>query len=174
MARIGILIGNLFEDSEYGMPAEAFRNAGYELEHLGFKADDIVTGIKKGTQVHVDRAAKDATVDDFDALLIPGGYSPDQLRADDDVVRFTREFALSGKPVFAICHGPQLLISAQVLEGRRMTGWRSIVQDIKNAGAEFVDAEVVEDGNFISSRHPGDLPGFIAACLKRLAGVRAA
>ncbi len=105
---------------------------------------------------------------DFDALLIPGGYSPDKLRADEDAVRFVKDFVESGKPVFSICHAPQLLITAQVLKGRKVTGWKSIVQDIKNAGAIFLDQEVVEDGNLISSRSPQDIPAFIRAMLKKL------
>jgi protease I len=90
------------------------------------------------------------------------------LRVDDAAVKFVREFVERDKPVFAICHAPQLLITAQVLQGRKITGWKSIIQDIKNAGAEFIDQEVVEDGNLISSRHPGDLPAFIKAALKKL------
>ncbi len=84
------------------------------------------------------------------------------------MVRFVKEFVESGKPVCSICHAPQLLINAQVLKGRRLAGWKSLVQDIKNAGAEYVDQEVVEDGNLISSRSPDDIPAFIQACLKRL------
>ncbi len=174
MAKIGILIGNLFEDSEYTRPAEAFRNEGHELVHVGIRAGQTVNGKKEGTPVKVDKAAKNVSVDDFDAILIPGGYSPDQLRADDEVVRFTKEFVNSGKPVFAICHAPQLLITAQVLEGRKITGWKSIIQDIKNAGAEFIDHEVVTDGNLISSRSPTDIPAFIRACLKTLKWAKAA
>ena len=174
MAKIGVLIGNLFEDSEYAKPAEAFRNEGYELTHVGIKAGQTVNGIKEGTPIKVDKAAKHVSVDDFDAILIPGGYSPDQLRADDDVVRFTRDFVNSGKPVFSICHGPQLLITAQVLRGRKITGWKSIIQDIKNAGAEFIDREVVKDGNLISSRSPADIRAFINACLQTLEWAKAA
>jgi len=118
--------------------------------------------------VAVDESVKDASVHGFDALLIPGGYSPDKLRADENAVRFAGDFVRSGKPVFAICHAPQILISADVIRGRRITGWKSIVQDIKNAGAEFLDQDVVEDGNLISSRHPGDIPVFVEATLKRL------
>ena len=114
---------------------------------------------------------QDVSVEGFDALLIPGGYSPDKLRAHDAAMRFVREFMERGKLVFAICHAPQLLITAQVLTGRRVTGWKSIIQDIKNAGAEFVDREVVEDGNLISSRSPADLPAFIQALLQRLPDV---
>jgi protease I len=105
---------------------------------------------------------------DFDALLIPGGYSPDKLRVDEDAVRFARDFIQSGKPIFAICHAAQLLITADVLRGRKLTGWKSIVQDIKNAGAEYIDAEVVEDGNLISSRKPSDIPAFVKAALRKL------
>lgn len=101
-------------------------------------------------------------------MLIPGGYSPDKLRSHDEAVRFVKDFMSSGKPVFSICHGPQLLITADVLKGRKVTGWKSIIQDIKNAGAIFIDEEVVEDDNLVSSRSPGDLPAFIYASLEKL------
>jgi protease I len=127
-----------------------------------------VKGKKEGTPVRIDKSVKDVSADDFDALLIPGGYSPDKLRVDEKAVRFVRQFVESGKPVFVICHGPQLLITAQVLEGRKITGWKSIIQDIKNAGAKFIDQEVVEDGKLISSRSPNDLPAFIEASLEKL------
>jgi len=168
MAKIAILITNLFEDSEYTKPAEAFRNAGHELVHIGFKAGDTVKGKKVNTPVTIDLAGKDALPEDYDALLIPGGYSPDQLRVDEDIVEFTRDFVQSGKPVFAICHAPQLLITARVLDGCRMTGYKSLIQDIKNAGAEYIDQEVVEDGNLVTSREPKDLPAFIDASLRKL------
>ncbi len=169
MSKVAVIVTDLFEDAEYSDPAKAFTEAGHELVHVGLKAGKTVKGKKKDTPVKIDMAVKDVSVDDFDALLIPGGYSPDKLRVDPDATAFAGEFLRSDKPVFAICHAAQLLITADVLRGRRLTGWKSIIQDIKNAGAEFVDAEVVEDGNLISSRHPGDLPAFIEACLKRLA-----
>jgi protease I len=118
--------------------------------------------------VKIDKAVKDVSVDEFDALFIPGGYSPDKLRVDEDAVRFAGEFVKSGKAVFAICNAAQLLITAQVLSGRKVTGWKSIVQDIKNAGAQFFGQEVVEDRNLISSRSPADLPAFIQAYLRKL------
>jgi protease I len=118
--------------------------------------------------VKIDKAVGDVSVEDFDALLIPGGYSPDQLRVDEKAVRFAGDFVKSGKPVFAICHAGQLLVTAQVLKGRRFTGYKSIVQDIKNAGAEFVDQEVVVDGNLVSSRNPNDIPAFVKEALKKL------
>ena len=168
MSRVAVIITDLFEDSEYTEPAEAFGEAGHSLVHVGLTAGETVHGKKKNTPVTIDTAVKGVSVDDFDALLIPGGYSPDKLRVDDDAVRFAGDFIRRGKPVFAICHAPQLLITADVIRGRTLTGYKSIIQDIKNAGAEFVDREVVEDGNLVSSRTPTDLPAFIEASLRHL------
>ena len=168
MSKVAVIIDDMFEDVEYTQPAEAFKKEGHELVHIGLKEGKEVTGKKKGTKVLIDSSVRDVSPDDFDALLIPGGYSPDRLRADDEAVIFTRRFMDSGKPVFSICHGPQLLISANKIRGRKITGWKSIVQDIKNAGALYEDKEVVVDGNLISSRQPSDLPAFINAALDRL------
>lgn len=168
MSRIAVLIADMFEDSEYTAPVQAFEEAGHEVVRLGLKAGATVAGKREGTLVRVDGAVRNATPDDFDALLIPGGFSPDILRGDAHAVEFVRAFVVSGKPVFAICHGPQLLISAQVLEGRRVTGWRSIVQDLRNAGADYVDAEVVVDGNLVTSRQPADIPAFVRESLKKV------
>ena len=168
MSRIAVIIDNLFEDSEYTNPANAFTEKGHELIHVGLEAGKTVKGKKEGTPVVIDKNVESVGVDDFEALLIPGGFSPDILRANESAVRFARDFAESGKPVFSICHGPQLLITADVIRGRRMTGYTSIIQDLKNAGCEFVDSEVVVDGNLVSSRNPDDLPAFISACLEKL------
>ena len=168
MKNIAVIIDDLFEDSEYSEPASSFTTAGHDLTHIGLKKGKIVKGKKHGTKVVIDRSIEDTSVDDYDALLIPGGYSPDKLRSHDEVVRFVKDFIKSGKPVFSICHGPQLLITADVLKGRKVTGWKSIIQDIKNAGGVFIDEEVVIDNNLISSRNPGDLPAFINASLKKL------
>lgn len=168
MSRIAVIITDLFEDSEYTEPAKAFKKAGNEIVHIGLKVGETVRGKKQQIPVKIDKAISDVSTEAFDALLIPGGYSPDKLRANDEAVRFTKEFMESQKPVFAICHAPQLLITADILKGRKITGWKSVVQDIKNAGAEFIDQEVVEDGNLISSRQPADLPAFIKASLRKL------
>lgn len=168
MAKIAVIIADMFEDAEYLQPMHALRQAGHQVIHVGLKARATVHGKRENTAVRIDRAVAEARRENFDALLIPGGYSPDKLRVDDQAVSFVRRFMESGKPVFSICHGPQLLITANCLKGRTVTGWKSIVQDIKNAGAIFVDREVVEDGNLISSRRPADLPAFVAAILKRL------
>lgn len=146
MARIAVIVADMFEDSELTEPLVAFRDAGHMIVTVGIKAGATVAGKRDQTKILIDRAAGDVAADEFDALLIPGGYSPEKLRADGRAVAFARMFFTSGKPVFAICHGPQLLISADVLQGRRLTGWKSIVQDIHNAGAEFVDAPLWSTG----------------------------
>ena len=168
MSKIAVIITDMFEDVEYTGPAEGFKGAGHELVHVGIKKGETVKGKKASTPVTIDAAVSEVSADQFDALLIPGGFSPDKLRADEKAVDFVRNFVKSDKPVFSICHGPQLLITADVLQGRTVTGWKSIVQDIKNAGATFVDQEVVEDGNLVSSRNPNDVPAFTKAALARL------
>ena len=172
MSTIAVIITDMFEDAEYTEPAEAFRKAGHILVHVGLEKGSTVYGKQKKTPVQIERSVSEVGPEDFDALFIPGGYSPDKLRAHEEAVRFAREFMKSGKPIFAICHAPQLLITADVLRGRKVTGWKSITQDIKNAGAQFIDAEVVEDGNLISSRSPKDIPAFIRASLRKLGTVR--
>ena len=167
MSTIAALVGGGFEDVEYTKPAEAFRNAGHTITVVGRKAGEEVRG-KHDTAVRVERAAGEVEPGQFDALLIPGGPSPDRLRIDPDVVEFVRKFVESGRPIFLICHAPQLLITARLLEGRRITGWPSIRVDIENAGGEYVDEPVVEDGNLLSSRKPDDIPAFVEAALKRL------
>lgn len=168
MAKIAVIIDNLFEDSEYTDPAQAFKEKGHELVHVGLEAGATVTGKKKQTPVKIDRASDQCRADEFDALLIPGGFSPDILRAHHAPVTLVKDFMAQDKPVFSICHGPQLLITADCLRGRQATGYTSIIQDIKNAGAEFIDFEVVKDGNLVTSRNPGDLPAFIQASLAKL------
>ncbi len=168
MAKIAAILTNLFEDVEYTKPADSFKEKGHTVINVGLEKGQTVKGKKKNTPVVIDEAVKDVSVDDFDALLIPGGYSPDQLRVDQNAVDFTKRFVDSGKPVFSICHAPQLLITAQAIKGRKITGYKSVIQDIKNAGAEFIDEEVVVDGNLVSSRNPDDIPAFIEASLKKL------
>jgi protease I len=168
MSKIAVIITDMFEDVEYTGPADGFRKAGHELVHVGLEKGRTVKGKNKATPVEIDQGIGEVSVKDFDALLIPGGYSPDKLRVDPKAVEFAGAFVKSGKPVYCICHGPQLLITADVLRGRKVTGYQSIIQDIKNAGAEFIDQEVVEDGNLISSRNPNDIPAFTRAALARL------
>ncbi len=169
MAKIAVIITDYFEDSEYLEPAAAFKQAGHRLVHVGLEAGVTVKGKKNETPVKIDLGLAEAVAGDFDALLIPGGFSPDKLRADERAVNFVKDFMKADKPVFSICHGPQLLITAKAIEGRKITGWKSIVQDIKYAGGNYLDQEVVVDGNLVSSRSPADLPAFIKASLEKLA-----
>ncbi len=169
MARkIAALLTDMFEDSEYTEPVKAFEDKGHIVVNVGLEAGKTVKGKKAGTEVKIDKAVDTASIEEFDALLIPGGFSPDLLRVDKNAVQFAADFVNSKKPVFAICHAGQLLVTAQVLKGRKFTGYTSIIQDIKNAGAEFIDKEVVVDDNLVSSRNPGDIPAFIAESLKKL------
>lgn len=167
--KIAVLITDEFEDSEFTSPAEAYRKAGHEVVTIEKEAGKTVTGKQGEAKVKIDKAIDEVSPNEFDALLLPGGHSPDSLRGDDRFVTFTREFVDSGKPVFAICHGPQLLISADVIRGRKLTAVKPIVIDVKNAGAEFFDQEVVIDKDqLVTSRTPDDLPAFNREALRLL------
>ncbi|WP_110113551.1 type 1 glutamine amidotransferase domain-containing protein [Bacillus sp. CGMCC 1.16541] len=160
--KIAVLITDLFEDSEYTEPADAFKEAGHELTTIDVEKGKSVKGKQGEATVTIDKGIDEVNPSDFDALFLPGGFSPDILRADDRVVAFTKAFMDDKKPVMAICHGPQLLITAETLKGRDVTGYKSIAVDLKNAGANFHDKEVVVCGNqLVTSRTPDDLPAFI-------------
>ncbi|MDD1775650.1 MAG: type 1 glutamine amidotransferase [Methanobacterium sp.] len=167
MAKIGVMIDKMFEDVEYTQPVKAFQEAGHEIINLGIRKIEV-NGKKGKASVQIDEKIADCDSSKFDAILIPGGCSPDNLRGEPEAVEFIQKFSETNRPIFAICHAPQLLITAQLIDGRKITGWKSIVQDIKNAGGKYQDQEVVEDGNLISSRGPSDIPAFISACLKKL------
>lgn len=159
--KIATVITNLFEDVEYTDPAKAFEDAGHEVVTIGTTKGDTVIGKQKETKVPIDYGIDDVNPTDFDALFIPGGFSPDQLRADDRFVQFAKHFMDEKKPVFAICHGPQLLITAKTLEGRDATGYKSIQVDMEYAGAKVRDEEVVVCQNqLVTSRQPDDIPAF--------------
>lgn len=161
MAKVAVVITDKFEDSEYTSPKKALEAAGHELTTIEREAGKTVTGKTDGVKVIIDRAVSDVRPEDFDALLIPGGFSPDLLREHEDIVNFTKHFMDERKPVFAICHGPQLLITAKALEGRDATGYKSIKVDMEYAGAKYVDKEVVVCQNqLVTSRTPDDLPAF--------------
>jgi len=168
MAKIAVLVGPEYEDSELLVPVKRLTEAGHEVEILGVEAGRELVGKKGKTKVQVDAAVADRRPEQYDALLIPGGHSPDHLRTDAGVVDFVKRFGAIGRPIAAICHGPQLLIEADLVRGRRMTAWPSVRTDLRNAGVEVVDEEVVEDGAFITSRKPEDLDAFSRALLDRL------
>jgi protease I len=167
------VLGPKFEDSEFKEPYEAFRKAGHEVVIVGLEAGAQVQGDKGKVTATVEKSFKDVRPEDFDALFIPGGGSPDKLRAHDEAVAFVKAFMKAGKPVFAICHGPQLLLTADEYKGRRMTAWKTIQGDLKKAGADVVDQEVVVDKNLVTSRQPSDIPAFIRESLKMLEQVPA-
>ena len=174
MARIAIALADDGEDSVFTVPVDRLTNAGHEVVVFGSRAGEIVTGKHRQARATVEHVAADIDPGDFDALVIPGGYSPDHLRADDDVVRVVRRFHDAGLPVAAICHGPQLLIEADVVRGRTLTSYPSVRTDLRNAGAEWVDEAVVVDGNLITSRNPSDLDAFSGEILKHLRAPRRA
>ena len=169
MAKIATVLTDMFEDSEYLEPAKAFKDAGHEVVTIEMEAGKEVKGMKKQTPVKIDQSIDDVKPEDFDALFIPGGFSPDQLRADDRFVKFTKAFMDADKPVFAICYGPQLLITAKALEGRDATGYKSIQVDMEYAKAKLHDQEVVVCQNqLVTSRQPEDIPAFNREALKLL------
>jgi protease I len=164
--RIACVLGQGFEDSEFKVPYDEFRNAGHEVVVIGEKAGEKLAGDKGKEKAKADLAIDEARAEDFDALFIPGGHSPDHLRADPKFVEFARAFA--NKPILAICHGPQLLMTADMVRGRRMTAWKTVQHDLRFAGADVTDEEVVVDGNLVTSRQPGDLPAFVRRSLDML------
>ncbi|MFZ0180767.1 MAG: type 1 glutamine amidotransferase domain-containing protein [Candidatus Dormiibacterota bacterium] len=171
--RIACLLDNDFEDSEFRKPYDALEAAGHDVVVIGLHRDAKLTGKQRKEVTRADRGIDDVTPDQFDALLIPGGYSPDHLRADRRMVDFTRAFFDRERPVFAVCHGPQLLITAGVVKGRTMTAWKTIQVDLKAAGANVVDQEVVVDRNLVTSRQPSDLDAFSKASIEMLSRVGA-
>lgn len=161
MARVAVLITDLFEDIEYTSPRDALAEAGHRLATVGITAGSTVKGKKDGTEVWIEVGIDDASGEDFDALLIPGGYSPDKLRKDERALDFVRHFSLNRKPIFLICHAVQLLVNAQVLQGKDVTCVSQCAIDATNAGANYYNVEVVIDpSGIISSRGPDDLPAF--------------
>jgi protease I len=167
--KIAVLVTDMVEDSEYTEPVKAYKEAGHEIVNIEKEKGKTVKGKHGDAVITIDESIDNAKVENYDALLIPGGFSPDILRADDRFVKFVKEFMDSKKPVFAICHGPQLLITAKALEGRTATGYKSIRVDMEYAGAHYKDEEVVvSDNQLVTSRTPDDIPAFNRESLKLL------
>ncbi|WP_017471626.1 type 1 glutamine amidotransferase domain-containing protein [Amphibacillus jilinensis] len=161
MKQVAVVIADLFEDVEYTSPVDALKEEGHKVITIGHEQGETVTGKQEKTQFNVDKGIDQVHADDFDALLIPGGFSPDILRGDDRFVAFAKAFMDDKKPVFAICHGPQLLITAKAIEGRKATGYTSIKVDMEYAKATYLDQEVVVDQDqLVTSRTPDDLEAF--------------
>ena len=165
---VAVLVEDFYEDLELWYPVYRLREEGAQVALVGPAAGKTHTS-KHGYPATADLAAKEATAADYDAIIIPGGYSPDRMRREPAMVKMVADAATQGKTVAAICHGAWLLCSAGVLQGRRMTSFFSIKDDVTNAGAEWVDEEVVVDRNLITSRQPDDLPAFLRTIIKQLA-----
>src|SRR5882762_7835202 len=168
--RVALFVEDEFEDRELTGPLEALREAGATVTIVGPTAGAEFRGKRGVATVKSDVAAGAAKITDFDAIVIPGGHAPDKMRMRHAMVDLAREAMEAGKPVAAICHGPQVLISAGTLRGRTLTCWPSIAIDVKNAGGLYVDKPVVQDGNLITSRKPDDVPAFNDAIIRALSG----
>lgn len=170
--RVAILATNGFEEVELTSPRQALMDAGAEVVIVAPKSGTITSWHKDdwGGQYEVDMTAFEAKSEHFDSLMLPGGViNPDQLRQNKDAVEFVRNFFDAGKPVASICHGPQILIDADVVEGRKLTSYPSLQHDLENAGANWVDEEVVVDAGLTTSRSPEDLDAFNAKMIEEFA-----
>ena len=164
---IAVLVTDMVEEIELTNPVEAYKKAGHTVDIISDEANKTITG-KNGNEIQADKGIEDVNANDYDALLVPGGFSPDILRINPKNSAFAKEFFKADKPVFSICHGPQFLIDTDELKGKELTSFVSVRKDLENAGANVKDAEVIVDGNFVTSRTPDDLPAFNREALKVL------
>jgi len=169
MAKIAILVEKIYEDLELQYPRLRLKEAGHTVDVIGPKAGETYVG-KHGYPQKSEKAAKDVKAADYDLVVIPGGTSPDHMRRSGDMIKFVRDAAEKGIPLAAICHGPWMMCSTNVLKGRRCTSYMSIVHDVINAGGKWVDEECVVDGPVITARTPDDLPAFMEAILELVSG----
>ena len=166
--RVGILVEQGFEDSELAETVRALSDSGAVVVIIGSGSSLSYRGLRGKLRVRADSTAEDVLVDQLDALVIPGGYAPDKMRLHQSMVDLVRRAHDAGKIVAAICHGPQLLISAEIVKGKRVTSWPSIAIDLANAGAVWIDEAVVQDRNIITAGRPADLPRFNKAVIEAL------
>lgn len=163
--RAVVLVEQMYQEMEVWYPVYRLREAGCKVTLVGPEANQTYNS-KLGYPAKSDKAAKDVSADDFDILVIPGGFAPDYLRRHEAILVLVSTMAEQGKPVAAVCHGPWVLCSTQALKGRKATCFFAIKDDVINAGAHYVDAEVVRDGNIITSRKPDDLPAFMQTIIQ--------
>jgi len=165
--RVAVLAENLYQELEVWYPLLRLKEEGADVVVVGSGSAKMYTS-KFGYPIDVDKSASEVIAADFDAVVIPGGYAPDLMRRFPDMVKLVRDATLAGKVVASICHGGWMLASAKVLEGRTVTSFFAIKDDLVHAGATFVDVEVAVDGNLITSRKPEDLPAFMRAIIAAL------
>jgi protease I len=169
---VAVLVENGFEQSELVEPKKALEEAGARAEVISPQQGKVKAWdhTNWGIEVQVDRRLDEARPDEYDALLLPGGVlNPDKLRINPKAIEFIRHFATAGKPIAAICHGPWTLIEAGAVKGRRMTSWPSLATDLRNAGADWVDEQVVVDNGLVTSRKPDDIPAFNRKMIEEIA-----
>lgn len=169
---VAVLATDGFEQVELEKPVQALKEAGARVDVVSPHGGEIqgFNHHDKGAKTRVDRELGQARPEDYDAIVLPGGViNPDQLRLAPEAIDFVRSFVESGKPIAAICHGPWTLINAEAVEGKRMTSWPSLEADLRNAGADWVDEEVVVDEGLVTSRKPDDLPAFCAKMIEEFA-----
>lgn len=169
MAKIAMPLGQDFEDDEFKIPYDRLRAANHEVVVIGTELGETLSGKNGKIIATVQCTPEQVEPSDFDAVVIAGGYSPDHLRTDPLMVDFVRRFAALERPLAAICHGPQLLIEADLVANKKITSWPSVRKDLQNAGAHWIDQAVCIDGPLISSRKPDDLEEFSQAIIERLA-----
>ncbi len=168
VAKVAFIVDNMFEDSEFRVPYDQVKSSGHEAVIVGLEKGKKLEGKKGDETITTDVAVGDVGAGEFDALVIPGGYSPDLIRSNEQMVDLVRSIAEAQKPVAAICHAGWMLAEAGVAKGKTVTSWPSIKTDLINAGAHWVDQEVVEDENIITSRKPDDLEAFCKSLLSQL------
>ncbi|MFO7792057.1 MAG: type 1 glutamine amidotransferase domain-containing protein [Candidatus Saliniplasma sp.] len=167
MKKAIVLIENGFEDTELTYPYFRLQEAGLEVDLVGEKEENTYES-KNGQQLKSHKAAKDVDISEYDLLVVPGGRAPDRMRIKEPFVELAQAAVDNDLVIASICHGLQLLIETDLLEGKKATCYYSVRTDMENAGAEFLDEEVVVDGKLVTSRHPGDLPSFMKETLKLL------
>jgi protease I len=168
MKKVAFLLANQFEDSEMQKPYEAIQQAGHETVIIGLKKGEVLAGKSNNAKYTAQASIDEVKADQFDAVVIPGGSSPENLRLNKQILQFVQDMDNQGKPISAICHGPQILISAGIAKDKTLTCYPPLKDDLLNAGAHYVDQEVAVDRNFITSRTPADEPAFIRETLNKL------
>jgi protease I len=167
LRKILIMVEDGFDEAEFLYPYYRVQEAGYKAEIVGPKAGEIYTG-KYGVPVKSELSPQEVSLEEYDGVIIPGGRAPDRMRINKGLVDIVKNAYGKGKVIAAICHGPQMLIEADIIRGKKATCWKSVITDLKNAGAEFADASVMVDGVIVTSRFPGDLPRFCQELLRLL------